>query len=54
MLSKDNIINLEDFRVRDTKTGAISKVLQEEIGENLFERNQKLIKLRAIILLLLL
>lgn len=26
MLSRDNVIELEDFRVRDSKTGVISKV----------------------------
>ena len=41
MLSKDNIINLEDFRVRDTKTGAISKVFTgRDRGEFVREKSK--------------
>lgn len=41
MLSKDNIINLEDFRVRDTKTGAISKVFTgRDRGEFVREKSR--------------
>lgn len=41
MLSKDNIINLEDFRVRDAKTGAISKVFTgRDRGELVREKSR--------------
>lgn len=41
MLSKDNIINLEDFRVKDAKTGVISKVFTgRDRGELVREKSR--------------
>lgn len=41
MLSVDNVINLEDFRVKDTKTGAISKVFTgRDRGEFVREKSK--------------
>lgn len=42
MLSKDNIINLEDFRVRDHKTGFISKVFTGRDRGELVRRQSRI------------